>query len=291
MDYLERVKQAIEYIESHLKEDITLERAASEACFSPYHFHRIFHALVHENFKEYIRKRRLSNAACELINTDKEILQISFDYRFESQESFTRSFKKMFGTAPGRFRENRILPHAFYKQEMTGSKLYHFNNGVTMNPKIVNTEEIKIIGLSIKTNLKDNKVPQLWQDYMKRDREVKNFVMPEIYLGVCINESDKSYKEFTAETAFTEIVGKAVKNFDHIPQGMTTKVVPAYKYAVFTHKGALNTLGDTYDYIYGTWLPKSGMSFGDADDFELYDGRFKMGAPDSEMDIYIPVKD
>jgi len=291
VDHIRRVELALEYIENHLKENITLEEAASEACFSPYHFHRIFHALLGENFKEYIRKRRLSNAACDLINTDREILQISFDYRFESQESFTRSFKKMFGTTPGRFREMRILPRVFFKPEMNGSKLYHLNNGVTMNPKIVNTDGIKIIGLSSQTNQKNNTVPQLWQDFMKREKEIKNIVKPEFFLGVCVNDKNADYKQFTEDTLFTEVVGKAVKNFDHIPEGMLTRTLPPYKYAVFTHKGSLENLRATYDYIYGTWLPKSGYEFGDTDDFEWYGEDYQLGNPDSELYIYIPVKD
>jgi AraC family transcriptional regulator len=71
---------------------------------------------------------------------------------------------------------------------------------------------------------------------------------------------------------------------------MIKKVVPAGRYAVFTHKGKLDKLEHTMSYIYGSWLPKSGEELREAADLEIYDERFKFGSDDSELDIYIPVK-
>lgn len=71
---------------------------------------------------------------------------------------------------------------------------------------------------------------------------------------------------------------------------MVGKVVPSSRYAVYTHKGSGESLRETYDYIYGSWLPKSGYEInGIKYDFELYDERFD-NSPSSEMDIYIPIK-
>ncbi len=72
---------------------------------------------------------------------------------------------------------------------------------------------------------------------------------------------------------------------------MVAKIIPQGKYVVFTHKGSIHKLQETYEYIWGTWIPFSKVELDMRDDFELYDEGFK-GANNhlSEIDIYIPIK-
>ena len=73
---------------------------------------------------------------------------------------------------------------------------------------------------------------------------------------------------------------------------MVIREIPAYKYAVFTHHGKLDTLHDTYKYIYETWFPQSGLELTSPHfDMEVYDNRFKLESDKSEFDIYIAVKE
>ncbi|HNW32031.1 MAG TPA: AraC family transcriptional regulator, partial [Caldisericia bacterium] len=92
IDYIDKMQDAIDFMEAKLKEDIRLNDVAFEVGFSSFHFHRIFLANVGETVTEYMRKRRLSEAARELMETDHRILDIAVDYQFESQEAFTRAF-------------------------------------------------------------------------------------------------------------------------------------------------------------------------------------------------------
>jgi len=105
VNYYERIQQSLDHIERHLAEPIQLDRAAAQACFSLTHYYRMFHALVGHTVKDYIRKRRLTESARRLESGGDRIIDISFDYQFESQESFSRAFKKMFGVSPGQFRK------------------------------------------------------------------------------------------------------------------------------------------------------------------------------------------
>ena len=75
-----------------------------------------------------------------------------------------------------------------------------------------------------------------------------------------------------------------------VPSGMVAKTIPAGRYAVFTHVGPLDGLGHTMHYIFGTWASRSRFELRDAPDLEIYDERFKLGQPDSEVDLYIPIK-
>lgn len=113
MNSYERTQAAIDYIENHLTAPIQLEKVAQAACFSLPHFYRIFHALVGHSVKEYIRKRRLSEAASRIASTSESLIQIAFDYQFNTQESFTRAFRSMFGITPGRFRKSTHTDEVF----------------------------------------------------------------------------------------------------------------------------------------------------------------------------------
>jgi AraC-like DNA-binding protein len=99
------IQQSLFYIETHLHEEIGLEEVASEALLSPYHYHRVFRREVGMTVVDYIRNRRMSLASTALRSTDADILDISLACGFESQEAFTRAFRKLYGMPPGRFRK------------------------------------------------------------------------------------------------------------------------------------------------------------------------------------------
>lgn len=107
MNYDKCIKKSIEYIEDNLSKKIELKELADKVFLSKYHFHRIFHAAVGEPVAEYIRKRRLLEAANELLNTDDKIIDIALKYQFSTQESFTKAFKKFYGLPPKEFKKNR----------------------------------------------------------------------------------------------------------------------------------------------------------------------------------------
>lgn len=108
MEYNKTIQQSIEYIENNLKEKISLEDLAKITYLSKYHYHRVFHGLVGETVMEYVRKRRLTEAAKELVETNAKIVDVALKYQFSSQEAFSRAFKKMFKVSPGEFRRANI---------------------------------------------------------------------------------------------------------------------------------------------------------------------------------------
>ncbi|GAB6928676.1 AraC family transcriptional regulator [Paenibacillus sp. JCM 10914] len=99
------IQNSITYMEQHLDEQLTLADIASQAGFSRFHFHRLFRKEVGMNIADYLRTRRLCHAAQRLLYTEAAIIDIAFDGHFESQEAFTRAFKKMYGMPPGRYRK------------------------------------------------------------------------------------------------------------------------------------------------------------------------------------------
>lgn len=119
MSYHPQIIQALHYIETHLEEEMNPLDVAAAAGFSMYHFHRIFQGQIGMSVAEYIRYRRLACASALLIYSTEDIISIAFRCRFESQEAFTRAFKKEYGMPPGRYRKvmSAVRPGATSREE------------------------------------------------------------------------------------------------------------------------------------------------------------------------------
>ncbi|MCX7709692.1 MAG: GyrI-like domain-containing protein [Clostridia bacterium] len=291
MNYLSQLEKAVIFIENNLKEDLKVEEIARYAGYSYFHFHRIFEALVGEPVGNYLRSRRLAQAAYDLSYTNKRIIDIAVEYRFESQEAFSRAFKKVYHKSPGAFRKSRMDIILGNRKPLTFSSLMHLKNGITIVPQIVETKDVKIVGIRGSTTLKQNMIPQLWEKFNLKVSEIKNRVPNFRGYGICEVDPAFDMLFFSENTQYCEFVGIEVLDFKDIPGGMETKLLKGGKYAVFTHKGSLKTLNLTYDYIWGTWISCSGYEMDMRDDYERYDERFL--GPDnnqSEIDIYFPIK-
>ena len=93
------------WIERQLDQPLTLDHIAAQAGLSPYHFSRLFTARMGRSVMAHVRGRRLVRGARRLCDEpDLQLVDLAFDCGFDSQEAFTRAFKRVFGVAPGRFR-------------------------------------------------------------------------------------------------------------------------------------------------------------------------------------------
>lgn len=113
-EYKEIIKKSIEYIENHLHEELTTERVASHSAVSMYHFHRIFQRYVGMSVTDYVRKRRLTHAAQDLVSTERAVINIAVQYGFSSQEAFTRAFKRMFQLPTKKI--SKVFPVILYRK-------------------------------------------------------------------------------------------------------------------------------------------------------------------------------
>ena len=91
-EYIARVDRVIDYVERHLDEELSLDKLASVACFSRFHFHRIFGAVMGETLHQFIGRLRVERAALQLVsNPSKSITEIAFDCGFSGPAPFART--------------------------------------------------------------------------------------------------------------------------------------------------------------------------------------------------------
>lgn len=103
LSYQERIDRVLRHIESHMDVRLTLNELADMACFSPYHFHRLFTAMVGESPAAYIRRVRLQRAANHIAYTNDSITTIAFTAGYDSIDAFTRAFRAHFGVTPSAY--------------------------------------------------------------------------------------------------------------------------------------------------------------------------------------------
>jgi len=125
----------------------------------------------------------------------------------------------------------------------------------------------------------------MWDVFNQRMKEIKASSNEE-YFGLCF-----SNPEGAKEGEFEYVSAALVADDKDIPDNMVYREVPEYKYVVFTHHGKLDKLGETYEYIYNTWLPQSGQKLHPSKfDMEVYDKDFAHQKDESKFYIYVAIQ-
>lgn len=119
MRHKEAIEHAIHFIEMNIAEEFSIEDLAKQSMMSKWYFQRAFRKYTNLTVSDYVKRRRLTNAAQQLIHSERRILDIAMDSSFASQEAFTRSFQRMFGLTPGTYRRQF---KDFIKQEVIDMK-------------------------------------------------------------------------------------------------------------------------------------------------------------------------
>ncbi len=113
MEWSERISKAINYMESHITEELTIADIAEHAVISPYYFQKGFSMLCGFTVGEYIKKRRLTLAGSELVSTDKKIIDIALEYGYDSPDSFSKAFLRFHGATPTAIRKGEAMIKSF----------------------------------------------------------------------------------------------------------------------------------------------------------------------------------
>lgn len=289
MNYLQQVQKGVDFIEENLAWDFTLDEVAVHAGISQWHFQRIFKALTHETLKTYIRSRRLANSLDALLRSDDRIIEIALAAGFQSQESFTRAFKKSFNLTPHQYRKLGDESLFLNKVQFNTRYLNHINERISLVPEFITQPGKSFIGMktrfqdreSAKNNISENISP-LWTAFMARAGEIRNPASGPYYGLVQPTGDAGNYLDYYA------VVGAS--KFTEIPEGMVCINIPAATYACFIHKGDARLVDDTVNYIYSNWLLRSGKNHTYGADMEIYDDDYIANSEQSIMRYAIPVR-
>ena len=257
MDWLVCVRKAIGYMEEHLKDDISAQDIADEVYISPMFLQKGFTVITGMTVTEYIRNRRLSLAAETLRKTDAKIIDIAFDYRYETPESFTKAFTRFHGVSPSQVRAG-----AAYKTFLPINIIMNVRGGNNMDFKVTKMFPLKVIGFQRTFSSEDSysEIPKFWDEIC--DKYAAN-----VYAG---NPPANAYEKALMDNCIGEygvcvddigcgkfrylIAGKYCGG--EVPAGMALYEFPMTDWAIFDCVGpipdALQTLNTK---IFREWLP------------------------------------
>ena len=286
MSYIPAAKKAIAFIEEHIQEDICVEQVASLAGFSKFHFLRVFKALTDNTLASCIRKRRLTLAAADLLESRTPILEIALAYRYNSQEAFTRAFKNHYKMTPMAYRQNGF-PFVNSEKVVLSGPIMELRQRLEeqpLVPRLVQMDAIEVVGFQV-----ENRIPgataALWNRLDQQEHRIKNAIRPFTYYGL-----EKMTDSCAANPTIRYLASLAVTDPLEIPEGMVAETIPAHQYAVFTIAAVPEFLQLAVRKIYGKWLPEAGLHPVGDYDFESYDENYRHNDPGSTFDFYIPVK-
>lgn len=262
-DYEKRILRVQMHIQKHLDRQLGTDELAGVACFSPWHFNRIFRAMTGESLMDYARRLKLERSAWDLKYTARPVTEIAFDAGYENHESFSRAFRKKFGVSPRGYRESGSFIDLSPESGIIPDRTIKRYGGIKMQVRIENFEEITVA--SVRHTGSYFESGTAWQKLCSSESVMKNAVMPSLCVGIGYDDPDITEKDRIRYDACIRVK----ENF--VPEeGIAVQKIMGGKFAVLTHTGSYEGLHDCYRWLYGEWLPSSGYEPGLAPPLEIY---------------------
>ncbi|RGM19425.1 AraC family transcriptional regulator [Eubacterium sp. OM08-24] len=283
MEWLRKISAAIDYIETNLDKDLSYEEAARIACCSPYYFQRIFSYISGITLSEYVRRRKMTQAAFELQRTESKVIDIALKYGYSSPTSFNRAFQNVHGITPMLAKNMGCTLSAYppikFSIKVTG--------GEEMSYHIEKKENIRIVGIKtpLTEDLEENMriVPMFWEQALDNNQISKLSKLsngkPTGIMGVSVYTNPQDIYYYIA-------VASDVPIFDDI----TEFVIPEAMWVVFENDGLFKEdVQSVFHRFLTEFLPFSGYEYAGLPDIEIYpisEGRPTKG----HSEVWIAIK-
>ncbi len=283
MDWIQRLNEAIDYIEKNLDQEIDVEEAAKIAACTTFHFQRMFSYIAGVTLGDYIRKRRMTLAAFEMIQGEQKVIEIAAKYGYDSPTAFNRAFQAIHGIAPTGAKNEGVSLTVYPRITFTLS----IKGDEAMNFRIETKEGFRIVGFAVKEamTMEDclEKVPVFWHEVAGKGGIEKICTLadgsqPQGILGVSICDNGEFSGYFIAAASQKPCL-----------EGMEEYFVPEGVWAIFDCVGPMpQAIQKLQQRIITEWLPTSGYEYGPAPDIEVYFEGDQSGA-DYRSQVWLPI--
>ncbi|NGP46394.1 AraC family transcriptional regulator [Bacillaceae bacterium SIJ1] len=286
MAWIEFLQRAIDFMEEHLHERITIDEIAQQANVSPFHFQRCFTLLTDTSVGEYLRRRRLTLAANELCTTSEKVIDLAYKYGYDTPEAFSKAFRQQHGMSPSEARHGLGKVNAYTPLTIQ----VQLKGAHPMKYRIVERGSFDIVGRERTYSMENGEnfvgIPRFWsevnEDGTVQTLEKLNNGSIEGVLGVCVVQG--------RHPSSTLDYWVAVETTEQPPKGFNTMTVPAATWAAFEVHGPMpHAMQDTMKKIFSEWLPTSGYTLSADVELEVYNEKDPF-AENHYAEIWLPVK-
>ncbi len=285
------VVEAIHLIESGLQSSISVSEIGRNFEKSHWNFQRLFRSVVGLSMGNYIRLRRLTEAASLLRNTNERILDIAILFDFSSQEAFARAFKKFSGLTPSEYRENRNIVIRDTQSRLSNDRIEYFWNNVQRSPTIKTLDSFIVCGMKVDflSHFEEGsdcavKVVEHWKKFAQTKHLIKDHKKGELY-GIALSSELE-----LREKKLTYLAGVSTTNTDQNLTDHSFINMQGGLYALFENRGLAQKHSSLMDYIYGIWIPNSQYKRRPGYDFEIFDKRYQLDNEDSISTFCLPIE-
>jgi AraC family transcriptional regulator len=278
------IVQAVDFVEEHLRDKLSVADIAAAVSYSVYYFCRLFNRHTHHSPYDYLMRRRLAESARELLESDRRIIDIALDYQFGSPEAYSRAFKRNFGLPPRRCRQRGCLDRRLTMSRLTAAHIEHRSQGAGRQPVLEQRDDLRVVGLMTLTSRERTAVPALWQ-----------MLYHELGAREGPGEKERVYGLASYPTGwqlhgFCYMAAVEVRPGSGASPALVEKTIPGGPYVRFLHAGPYSDLQLSLDYIYHTWLPRSGRLPARHQEIECFGpGWPRSGRSASQIPILIPL--
>ena len=263
------ILNAIAYMEDNLTKNLKVKDMANAAGYSVYHFSRAFNKLTGHSPYDYMFRRKLSEAAYDVLEEKDSLTEIALKYHFENYETFTRGFQRLFLVSPSAFREARKVHLLQWKRRISGDYIDHLNGHAYKHPHQVKLTEICIGG-------------KIVNDRHFLDDEGQSLLKIDKALEYVHFHRDHRHLHEYAFMKGSGVLGKRINAGHEVESDWVSKIVPSGDYILFEYRGSYFQIQHVYTYIFETWLPQAGISTDVPYVFE------KIISGENIVEVYIP---
>lgn len=157
-----------------------------------------------------------------------------------------------------------------------------------MIPRIETLITKKLVGKCMNMTFFNDKTFELWRSFMPLRKEIHNVVNPDLF-SLQIYPSG-FFDSFNPTVTFEKWAAVEVSDFNSVPGDLFTINLPGGLYAIFLYKGLSTAAAETFQFIFGTWIPNSVYLLDNRPHFEILGEKYKNDDPDSQEEIWIPIK-
>lgn len=255
MKTIEYINLAIDYIEENIKGTLELEEIAKVALLSKHYFQRVFHVVIGMTVTDYIRNRKLSLAAEELLTTHKTVTEVALDYGYESTDAFTKAFKRLHGVTPSGIRKGevqlKIFPKISLQVNMTGES--------EMNYRIVEKDKFSMFGFAMNRVSKEDLDVEVKKFCERAWKDGSHHRLNELLGFPIMHMLDGVYFDFKEDGSRRYFLGWETQG-QKVPEEYEMINIPTQEWIVFEYEANMDNpiaISDLWKRIYMEWMPSS----------------------------------